>query len=155
MNVQKRVSDSYTEQVHILTPNTMNGNNHLFGGCLMEWIDVVAVVTARRHCGKNVITAAVDRLEFKGSANINNLVVLCGKIVYAGKTSMQVCVKSYVEDYDGSRVLINQAYVTLVAIDDDEKPCRVPELICLNEEEHIEYEAARVRAEEYRRKRMG
>ena len=64
----KRTSDSYTEQVHILLPNNMNGDDRLFGGCLMEWIDIVAVVTARRHCGCNVTTASVDRLDFKGTA---------------------------------------------------------------------------------------
>ena len=50
--MEKRVSESRTEQVQILTQAELNGYGRLFGGKLMEWIDIVAAVTARRHCGK-------------------------------------------------------------------------------------------------------
>lgn len=116
----------------------------------MGWIDIVAVVVARRHSNRNVTTAAVDRLEFKGSAKANNLIVLSGKMIYAGRTSMQVCVKSFVEEQDGSRLLINRAYLTLVALDENEAPCEVPALIPETEEEKLEYAAAELRAREYK-----
>ncbi|MDE5557330.1 MAG: hypothetical protein K2J32_06500 [Ruminococcus sp.] len=54
--MEKRVSDSYSEQVHVLTQANINGYNQLFGGQLMEWIDIVAAVVARRHSGHNVTT---------------------------------------------------------------------------------------------------
>ena len=60
--IEKTVKDSYTEQVQILTQANINGYNRLFGGQLMEWIDVVAAVVARRHAGRNVTTAVVDTL---------------------------------------------------------------------------------------------
>ena len=44
--MNKRMSDSYTEQVQILTQANINGYNRLFGGQLMQWIDVVAAVVA-------------------------------------------------------------------------------------------------------------
>ena len=49
--MEKRVKDSYAEQVHVLTQANINGYNRLFGGQLMEWIDIVAAVVARRHVG--------------------------------------------------------------------------------------------------------
>ncbi|MHB8065230.1 MAG: acyl-CoA thioesterase, partial [Ruminiclostridium sp.] len=55
--IYKTVSDSRTEQVQILMPEHINGFNRLFGGRLVEWIDVVAAVVARRHSGRNVTTA--------------------------------------------------------------------------------------------------
>ena len=61
----KRVRDSFTEQVQILMPSHINGTDRLFGGQLVQWIDVVAAVVARRHSGRNVITAAIDSLQFK------------------------------------------------------------------------------------------
>ena len=45
--IAKKPKDSYTEAVHILTLGNMNGYDRLFGGKLMEWIDVVAGVVAR------------------------------------------------------------------------------------------------------------
>lgn len=43
--IAKRVSDSKTEHVQILMSGHLNGAKQLFGGLLMEWIDVVAAVT--------------------------------------------------------------------------------------------------------------
>ncbi|MBQ7986745.1 MAG: acyl-CoA thioesterase, partial [Clostridia bacterium] len=69
--MEKSAKDSYTEQVQILTQSNMNGFGRLFGGQLMEWIDIVAAVTARRHSQRNVTTVLVDSLEFKHPARVN------------------------------------------------------------------------------------
>ena len=45
----KRVTDSLTEQLHIIIPSHINGTGRLFGGELLKWIDEVAGATARRH----------------------------------------------------------------------------------------------------------
>ena len=153
MNRQaKRVRDSRTEPVQILTQGTMNGYNRLFGGQLMEWIDIVAGVVARRHSGCNVTTAAVDSLEFKGPARANDTVVLVGYITYAGNTSMEVCVRTYVEALSGERELINTAYMVMVALDNSDRPVRVPRLIIETEEEARE-QAAAERRNQLRRER--
>ena len=62
------VSHSYTEQVQMITSQDLNGYGRLFGGRLMEWIDVVAGIVARRHSGHNVTTAMVDTLCFRAPA---------------------------------------------------------------------------------------
>ncbi len=141
----RTVAYSRTEQVQILMKGTMNGYNRLFGGQLMEWIDVVAAVAARRHSGKNVTTAAVDSLIFKSPAYVNDTVLLEAHVTYAGRTSMEVCVTTYVEELNGTRHEINKAYLVLVAIDDNGNPTEVPALILESEEEKAEYEAALLR----------
>ena len=152
--MEKRVSESRTEQVQILSQGTLNGYKRLFGGKLMEWIDVVAAVTARRHSGRNVTTAAVDSLEFKEAAYANDTLVIIGYITYTGNTSMEICVKTYVESLDGTRRLINKAYVIMVALDENERPTHVPGLILETEEEKLEWEQALQRkAERSRRKK--
>ena len=78
----KTVAQSRTEQIQILMPEHINGYSRLFGGKLMEWIDVVAGVVARRHSGREVTTAAIDNLQFKAAAHINSTVVLSGRITY-------------------------------------------------------------------------
>ena len=143
----KTMKSSRTEQVQILSQSTLNGYKRLFGGKLMEWIDVVAAVTARRHSGKNVTTAAIDSLEFKRAAYANDTLVLMGEISYVGKTSMEVTVKTYVESLDGTRELINQAFVIMVALDDNEKPTPVPSIVPENDEEKAILEEGRRRAE--------
>lgn len=144
--MEKRVSESRTEQVQILTQGVLNGYGRLFGGKLMEWIDVVAAVTARRHCGHNVTTAAVDCLEFSAPAYANDTVVLVGTVTYTGRTSMEICVKTYIEKLSGRRELINRAYLTMVALDDQERPTPVPGLIPETQEEEREYLEGRHRS---------
>jgi len=141
----KTPMESYTEHVQILTQSAINGGGRLFGGYLMQWIDIVGGVAARRHAQCFVTTASVDALEFKAPAFANDLILLTGKVVYTGKTSMVVSVKSYVENLDGSRRLINSAYLTMVALDQNNRPCPVPALIPQTEEEKAEYEKAEAR----------
>lgn len=92
----------------------------------MEWIDEVAALTAMRHCGGLVTTCAVDNLRFKYGAYINEIIVLIGKITYAGNTSMEVRVDTYVKDLEtGIRRVINHAYLICVHVDDNGKPIPV------------------------------
>lgn len=148
----KRVADSYTENVQILLQSTMNGYNRLYGGKLLEWIDMLAAVVARRHCGMNVTTAAIDNLQFKEPAYLNDIIIMSGRITYTGNTSMEIRVDTVAESLDGTRRLINRAYLVIVAIDENGHPVKIPPLIIETEEERAEYEAAKKRRE-YRQKR--
>ena len=138
--MEKKVSDSYTEQVQILTQGNMNGFGRLFGGQLMQWIDIVAAVTARRHSECNVTTVLVDSLEFKHPARINDTLLITGCITYVGNTSMEICVNTYIEFLDGHRKLINRAYFVMVALDEFDRPKTVPRLILTSPEEREAWE---------------
>ncbi len=141
----KTVGESRTEQVQIVLPGHSNGDGRLFGGRLMEWIDVVAAVVARRHSGVNVTTAAVDNLQFKAAAHIGDTVLLVGQMTWTGNTSMEVRVDVYVENLGGDKALINQAYLVLVAIDQEENPVPVPGLFTIAPEEKMEWEGGQRR----------
>ncbi len=150
----KKVSDSKTEQIQILMPEHINGFNRLFGGKLMEWIDVVAAVVARRHSGCNVTTASVDNLQFKSAAYINSTIFLSGQVTCVGKTSMEVRVTTYVEKLNGVRQMINRAYLVLVALDENDNPVPVPGLVLETDEERLEWEAGERRRELRKQRRL-
>ena len=78
-------------------PGDCNQYFRLFGGQLVHWIDTVAAVVARRHSGCAVTTASIDQLDFLASASLNDLIVLQGRIFFAGRTSMLVAVDTFVE----------------------------------------------------------
>ena len=136
----KTVDDSRVETVHIIRPTHLNGANRLFGGILMQWIDEVAGIVAKRHSGANVTTASVDNLTFLHGAYQNDLVVIKGKMTWVGTSSMEVCVDTYVENPTGERRRINNAHFMMVAIDKDDKPFTVPRLILQTEDEHLAWE---------------
>ena len=138
MNIEaKTVDDSRVETVHIVRPNHLNGANRLFGGILMQWIDEVAGIVAKRHCMGNVTTASVDNLTFLHGAYQNDMIVIKGKLTWVGSTSMEVCVDTYVETLDGQRDRINNAHFMMVALDENNKPVQVPRLILQTEDEHL------------------
>ena len=141
----RKVSDSRVEQVHMLMYEHMNGYRRLFGGKLMEWIDVVAGVVARRHSGCNVTTASIDRLEFIAPAYIGDTIVLEGIITYVGRTSMEVRVDTYAEKLSGAKERINRAYLVMVALDSEDRPTQVPGLELITDEEKREFEAGKRR----------
>lgn len=138
----KRPADSQTECSHILLYPHLNGQQRLFGGQLMEWMDICAAITARRHSGKNVTTMSVDTLTFHKPAFANDTLVLIGKVVFVGGTSMRVRVNAYIESLGGERTHINQACFVMVAIDEQGKPTRVPTLEPQTDEEKAEWERA-------------
>ena len=148
-NMIKRTVDySKTEQVHLVQPAHLNGGNRLFGGTLLNWIDEVAAIVAMRHAGvKTVTTAAVDGLDFKAGAYLNDLIVLVGYIIYTGKTSMEVRVNTYVESTDGMRRIINRADIILVAIDENDKPTEIPQLELENDFQREQFMQAKHRKE--------
>ena len=133
----KTVDDSRVETVHIIRPPHLNGANRLFGGILMQWIDEVAGIVAKRHCMGNVTTASVDNLTFLHGAYQNDLVVIKGKMTWVGSTSMEVCVDTYVESPNGERHRINNAHFMMVALDENDRPIQVPRLILQTEDEHL------------------
>ena len=142
---EKRIQDSIVETVHIVRPNHLNGANRLFGGILMQWIDEVAGIVAKRHAMTNVTTAAVDNLRFLKGAYQNEMVVIIGKMTYVGNTSMEVRVDTYVENMEGIRRAINRAYFVMVALDENDKPVPVPGLLVETEAEKAEWENALIR----------
>ena len=140
-------TDSYTETCYFMRNQHLNGLGRLFGGTLMSWIDEIAGVVGRRHSNHMLITACIDNLNFKEGARLKDLVVLTGRITYVGSTSMEVRVDTYVESLQGVRKTINTAYVVLVAIDENDKPCRVPRFIPQDIRAKVEWENGKRRYE--------
>lgn len=142
MRQKKKSCESLTEQQYLIRPAYINHYGRLFGGQLMKWIDELAGIVAARHSGATVTTAAIDNLQFQAPAYEGELVVLQGMVTYVGRTSMEIRVDTYVEALDGSRQMINRAYIDMVAINSRGQAIEVPELELETEEQKKEYEAA-------------
>ncbi len=108
----------------IVMPMHTNGAaGVLFGGYMMQWIDVCAGVAAMRHAAGAVTTASIDRLDFLSPVLVGEIVVLQAQANYVGRTSMEVGCRVETEDMKTrSRRYVTKAYLTFVAIDDQGKP---------------------------------
>lgn len=137
--------ESAVETIYIIRPTHLNSAGRLFGGILMQWIDEAAGLVAMRHSRRNVTTASIDNLQFLKGAYQGDTVIINAKITYVGRTSMEVEVKTFKEDLDRKSELINQAYFTMVALDENDRPTPVPRLDLQSEEQKAEWKRAEIR----------
>lgn len=141
MQIQsKQASDSKVCRSEIVMSSHINGAGRLFGGCLMQWIDIVGGISAMKHAGCSVTTASFDNLDFKEAAYAADILTLIGQVTYVGNTSIEVRVDTFLEDFSGNQKLINRAYGVYVALDENEQPKQVPRLVCEVPEEKQEWE---------------
>ncbi len=141
----KSAACSVSEFVQILRRTNMNGADRLFGGHLITWMDEVAAVSARRYAEGPVTTACIENMRFLRPAHLNETLVVTGRVIFTGRTSMEVLVTAETEAYDAKRTLIADAHFILVALDENEYPRAVTPLIPVTDEEKALYEEAKKR----------
>ena len=120
---------SRVETVQIVLPGLTNVHGTIFGGMLMQWIDIAAAVAAGRHAGGAVVTASMDRLHFMSPVHLGEVVTLQAQVNFAARTSMEVGVRVFAEGRPGTgRRQATRAYLTFVAVDESGRPREVPAL---------------------------
>ena len=139
----KTPKESLTIQTQIVLPNDTNALGNLFGGRLLQWMDIVASISAHRHCKRVVVTASVNNVSFNNPINHSSLVTIEAKVSRAFTSSMEVYLDVFVEDpVSGEKVKSNEAIYTFVAVDQNGSPLPVPELVPETEEEKKRFEGA-------------
>jgi acyl-CoA hydrolase len=108
--------------------------------------DEVAAIAAIRHCGRRIVTAGVDRMTFVEPVHVGELLACLATVNAAWHTSMEVGVRVEAENpRTGGRRHTSTAYLTMVALDDDGKPLRVPPLLAETEDERRRQREAELR----------
>lgn len=134
----------------IVMPTHTNGAaGVMFGGVMMQWIDVCAGVAAMRHCGGRVVTASIDRLDFLHPVRVSDVVVLQAQVNYTGRTSMEVGCRVETEDMlTRTRRYTTKAYLTFVAVDEVGAPRQLPPLVLETADDRRRYAQAQARRED-------
>ncbi|MBC7974411.1 MAG: acyl-CoA thioesterase [Myxococcales bacterium] len=114
----------------IVMPMHTNGvAGVMFGGIMMQWIDVCAGVAAMRHAGGAVLTASIDRLDFLSPVQVGEIVVLQAMVNYTARTSMEVGCRVETEHMQTrGRRYVTKAYLTFVAINEHGRPREIAPL---------------------------
>lgn len=145
----RTVADSQAERSEVIFPGDSNSLGNLFGGRLMQFIDLVGAVAAYRHARSTaVVTASMDHLDFVAPVHIGDLLILKASVNRAFTTSMEVGVKAMVED-PKTRALrhVSTAYVTYVAVDGTGTPVPVEPVVPETEHQRRRYDDAARRRE--------
>src|SRR6185295_10356927 len=67
-----------------------NSAGFVHGGMVMKLCDEAAGLAALRHCGRRIVTAAMDRMTFLHPVNVGELVTCRAKVNAVWRTSMEV-----------------------------------------------------------------
>ncbi|MFQ6057703.1 MAG: acyl-CoA thioesterase [Anaerolineae bacterium] len=146
--------ESFVEMTQVVLPSDGNPLGTIFGGRVMQWIDLCATVSAMRHCRRIVVTASMDDLHFLAPMHVGEIAILCAQVNRVFHTSLEVGVRVEAEHpLTGERRHCATAYLTFVALDEAGRPVEVPPVIPETEEEVRRYEAAAIRREERLRRR--
>jgi len=142
------VRDSQSEMAEIVLPNDANPLGALLGGRLMHWIDLAGAMAAHRHARSYVVTASVDHIDFLVPVRVGDLVILRSSVNRVFRTSMEVGVKVFVENYiaDTSEHVAS-AHLTFVAVDNAGNRLKIPPVIPESEEQQRRYDDAGRRRE--------
>jgi acyl-CoA hydrolase len=140
---------SRVETAQVVLPGLTNVHGTIFGGILMQWIDISAGIAAARHAGGPVVTASMDRLHFLSPVHLGAVVILQAQVNFAARTSMEVGVRVFSETQNGeggpTRRQTTRAYLTFVAVDGEGRPRPVPPLVVETTEEKRRFADARRR----------
>ncbi len=137
------VRDSQSEMAEIVLPNDANPLGALLGGRLMHWIDLAGAMAAHRHARNYVITASIDHMDFLVPVHVGDLVILRSSVNRVFRTSMEVGVKVWVENYiqDDCRH-VSSAYLTFVAVDAGGRHLQVPAIVPESDDQRRRYDDA-------------
>ena len=132
----RRASASESLLVKWMSITDANSAGFVHGGMVMKLCDEAAGIAALRHCGVRIVTATMDRMTFLHPVNVGELVTCRAKVNAAWRTSMEIGVRVEAENpRSGETQHTSTAYLTMVALDEQGRPCPVPPLLAESPDE--------------------
>ena len=148
MKNSKRCSESHTVMTNIVLPNETNSLNNMFGGELLARMDRAAAIAASRHSQSTVVTASVNHVSFKHPIPEGGVVVVEAQVSRAFSTSMEIYCDVWLDNpITKEKIHTNEGIYTFVAVDKNNHPVAIPELIPQSDVEKARFDAALRRKE--------
>jgi acyl-CoA hydrolase len=123
------VSDTFIENRERVQPNDANNYGSAHGGNVVKWMDEIGAMSAMRHADHTCVTARIDRLDFERPIPQGDICVIESYAYDAGRTSVKVRLRAFREDpRTGDREQTTDSYFVFVAVDEEMKPTRVPDM---------------------------
>ncbi len=135
-------------------PNDANHLGTMFGGKVMAVMDSLAGIVAAKYCGKAVVTASMEALDFKLPVQVGDRIEVRARVVYTSRSTMVIKTELFAEDpKNGLRRHCTTAYFNMAAMTETKKISSVPPLFVETEDEKREYSIAAKIQEAARRRR--
>ena len=131
---------------HIMTPDMVNFSGTIHGGHILHFLDQTAYACAVKYSRHNVVTLSVDQVLFKQPIYAGELVSFFANVNYVGKTSMEIGIRVVAENLHArTQRHVMTCYFTMVAMDENMKPCAVQPLVLETDEDKRWFKEAEMR----------
>jgi acyl-CoA hydrolase len=141
-----KVAITKTTTSFIARPADANSIGTIFGGTILNHMDMTAAICARRFCGKRVTTVAVDNTQFFKPLTVGLVVRLEAQIIRTFTTSMKVRVNVFGENtYSGEEYKAAESYFTIVGLNENNKSVKIPVFTPTTDNEKYHWENAGIR----------
>lgn len=139
------MSQSATTMSKLMTPDEANVYGNVHGGAILKYIDEAAAVAAWRHARvPKVVTVSLERMDFREPVFIGDILVIHATVRHVGRTSMLLGIRVEAETpQTGEKRHTASCYMTFVALDRNDKPTPVPQVLAETEEEKAKMEKAK------------
>jgi acyl-CoA thioesterase YciA len=114
----------------MLMPKDTNAMGTIFGGIILSYIDLAGAIEAYRHVHGQVVTVAMDKVEFHEPVFVGDIVSLYCTTRRMGTTSITIHVLVEAERRcapEGGVVKVTEAEVVYVRVDENRKPIPIEE----------------------------
>jgi len=144
-------------EVHLdewVTPEIADENGYIRAGKILEWMDVVGVLAATRHCRRPVVTASVDGMELQKPIRVGERIAMTGSVAFTSARSIGVSVAMRHGPPDEVTPPSSLAgYMTFVALDEEGKALPIPQFQPETPAEVARFREGRIRSE-FRKKML-
>jgi acyl-CoA thioesterase YciA len=125
MNDQTNCADLRDPAVRVvLLPKDTNQHGTIFGGIILSYIDIAGGVEAHKHTNNAIVTAAMDKVEFKEPVRVGEVVSFYATTTRVGRTSISVHVDVEV-NRQSKLIHVTSADLVFVSVDRNGRPTPV------------------------------
>jgi acyl-CoA hydrolase len=122
-----RSSDEVTVVTDMVFPTQTNHYGTLFGGEALKLMDKAAFITASRAVRQFIVTASIDRTDFKHPVRQGDVAEVLARVIARGRSSITVETQLFSENLiTGERILCSTAQFVMVAVTAEGRPQAFP-----------------------------
>ena len=117
-----------THIAHLVTPDDAFSGTLMFAGKVLTLLDEAAAITAARYARGPVVTASLDTVYFYHPLRVGQIADVVAAVTFVSRTSAEIGVRVDGEQAGGERHYTCTAFLTMVHVDDADRPAPMPPL---------------------------
>ena len=119
------MESSVTKMSRIVMPASTNDAGNLYGGRLLDWMDEISGIAAKRFAHSEVMTVGIESIRFMRPMPQGSFIDINAEVVHVGNTSMKIKITVMMDQDQEEQVQTAEAFFTFVAVDENGRPHKV------------------------------